>query len=211
MKTKLILFILITGLTASSVCFGEDLILTGLLDSQAAYTSYDNIETQGTTTVGANGDVTLGVLAKVQLNPGFSINSGGLLSVVDVDSDNDGIFNEIEETSCTDANIADTDGDGINDGLEDKDRDGIFEIELGETDPCNPDSDGDGIPDGFEADTGLDPLFNDGALDLDNDGIANWVEYYLGTDPADSNSVPNKGTSYVYDELGRIKKIIRIK
>ncbi len=31
------------------------------------------------------------------------------------------------------------------------------------------------------------------------------------SDPTDTNSLPPKGTYYEYDELGRIKKIIRIK
>src|SRR5439155_675410 len=69
----------------------------------------------------------------------------------------------------TNPRVADTDGDGINDGDEvtrgtnplnaDSDADGIsdgLELRLG-TDPLNPDSDGDGIPDGVETQLGTNP------------------------------------------------------
>ncbi|HOQ90191.1 MAG TPA: hypothetical protein PLX03_08640, partial [Candidatus Hydrogenedentes bacterium] len=44
---------------------------------------------------------------------------------------------------------ADTDGDGVPDGLEDRNRNGI--TDAGETDPLRKDSDGDGIPDGADS------------------------------------------------------------
>ena len=52
------------------------------------------------------------------------------------------------ETGCTDVADADSDDDGITDGLEDLDRDGI--VDAGETNPCMVDSDGDGLQDGTE-------------------------------------------------------------
>jgi hypothetical protein len=61
------------------------------------------------------------------------------------DSDGDGIPDLIEITACTDVYDADTDDDGILDGVEDKNQNGI--VEEDETDPCNPDTDGDGIQD----------------------------------------------------------------
>lgn len=59
------------------------------------------------------------------------------------DSDNDGVFDEVEDTNKdgkvdageSDPRKADTDGDGINDGLE---------IRVVKTDPTKPDTDGDG-------------------------------------------------------------------
>jgi hypothetical protein len=64
------------------------------------------------------------------------------------DSDSDNIPDNIEYIFCTDTNNADTDNDGIIDGVEDVNQNGI--IDPGETNPCNPDSDGDGIQDGTE-------------------------------------------------------------
>ena len=54
----------------------------------------------------------------------------------------------LEDSYCTDPNDADTDDDGILDGVEDANHNGL--VDTGETDPCNIDSDGDGIQDGTE-------------------------------------------------------------
>ncbi|WP_054693178.1 choice-of-anchor U domain-containing protein [Desulfosarcina cetonica] len=61
----------------------------------------------------------------------------------------------------------DTDGDGIPDSLDD-------------------DNDNDGMPDVWEAYYGLDPTTNDGAGDLDGDGISNLDEYRAGSEPDDA-------------------------
>jgi hypothetical protein len=101
-----------------------------------------------------------------------------------LDSDKDGLLDDIEEVSCTDTYDADTDDDGILDGVEDEDHDGIFDA--GETNPCDLDTDGDGIQDGTEigltsdiigndTDTGIfipdaDPSSTTDPLDKDSDG-----------------------------------------
>lgn len=72
------------------------------------------------------------------------------------DSDGDGIEDVLEdldkdctfETGETDSYNRDSDVDGIPDGVEDFNRNGI--LDEGETDPRNPDSDGDGLIDGVE-------------------------------------------------------------
>jgi len=65
------------------------------------------------------------------------------------DADGDGILNAVESaSSCLDPADADTDDDGLADGTEDANQDGV--IDVNETDPCDPDSDGDGIQDGTE-------------------------------------------------------------
>jgi hypothetical protein len=101
------------------------------------------------------------------------------------DSDGDGIFNIIENQShCLDPNDADTDDDGIPDGVEDVNKNGV--VDNNETDPCNIDTDGDGIQDGTElgytledigSDTDvnifqpdLDPLTTTDPLNVDTDG-----------------------------------------
>ena len=66
------------------------------------------------------------------------------------DSDNDGLsdFLETREDVCTHFLDADSDDDGIPDGEEDLNQDGV--VNSNETDPCNPDSDDDGVLDGTE-------------------------------------------------------------
>ncbi len=70
-----------------------------------------------------------------------------------LDSDLDGLPNDMEVLAGTNPFDADTDDDGLVDGnvgSEDLNANGIYEPELGETDPLNPDSDGDGRYDGME-------------------------------------------------------------
>ena len=87
-----------------------------------------------------------------------------------VDADNDGISDDVENAvACLDPYDDDSDDDGILDGYEDTNRNGV--LDPGETDPCNSDSDGDFLPDGLEIGltapqgTGTDP----GAADWDQD------------------------------------------
>ena len=65
-----------------------------------------------------------------------------------IDSDHDGLSDDFETASCTNPNDADTDNDGIPDGDEDVNHNGI--VDAGETDPCDFDTDGDGLQDGTE-------------------------------------------------------------
>ncbi len=51
------------------------------------------------------------------------------------------------------------------------------------------DTDQDGMPDRFEWAHGLDPTTRDNAVDLDEDGIVNIIELWLGTDPRVDNSL----------------------
>ncbi|WP_284327946.1 hypothetical protein [Demequina litorisediminis] len=107
-----------------------------------------------------------------------------------IDSDGDGIADDLERDLGTDPTSPDTDGDGLTDFDEvmlsftdpalsatydgvpdtesDLDNDGLGyleEVELG-TDPTSPDTDGDGIDDGAEVAAGTDPV------DTDNPGPA---------------------------------------
>jgi hypothetical protein len=89
-----------------------------------------------------------------------------------IDTDQDGIPDDIELALGLDPNRSSTLNDGILDGDRDPDGDGLanqWEILFG-YDPRNPDSDGNGIPDGQE--------------DPDNDRLTNVQELALHTNPA---------------------------
>lgn len=56
------------------------------------------------------------------------------------------------------------------------------------TNPNIADTDSDTIPDGYEVESGLQPLVNDAADDLDGDNLTNLTEFTNGTDPDDNDS-----------------------
>jgi hypothetical protein len=102
-----------------------------------------------------------------------------------VDTDGDGLPDDVERLLGLDPLKADTDGNGVPDGAEDPDRDGLtsaFEIAFG-TDPRRADSDGDGL--------------NDGDEDVDRDGLSARRELAAGTDPlradSDGDGWPDEG------------------
>ncbi len=94
-----------------------------------------------------------------------------------IDTDSDGLEDYDERTQWgTDPYVADTDGDGLNDGEE---------VQLG-TSPTLVDSDGGGTGDGAEVLVdGTDPLnpADDIATDSDGDGLTDAEEAIQGTDP----------------------------
>lgn len=104
------------------------------------------------------------------------------------DTDNDGLSDSEELLLGTDPTIADTDGDGLSDGVE-LGYGGI--IGLG-TNPLLLDTDGDCLHDGWENANDLNPLSDSGhdgaAGDPDGDGLSNFTEYAVGTDPQNSHT-----------------------
>lgn len=95
--------------------------------------------------------------------------------------------------------LTDTDSDGLSD---------VYEKYYYETDPLNPDTDSDGLPDGYEVLTlGTDPAkadaddngISDANEDFDEDGLSNFEEYQLETDPLNKDT-DNDGLSD-YDEI----------
>jgi len=117
------------------------------------------------------------------------------------DDDNDGLNNTLEERYGSDPLVADSDGDGLNDGDEvkrhetdpidaDTDDDGLNdgeEINQYKTDPLNEDSDGDGLLDGKEV---KETLTNPNDPDSDKDGWNDNLEVEAGTNPNSANSKP---------------------
>ncbi len=84
----------------------------------------------------------------------------GVINKNDQDNDNDGLSDNYELFhTLTNHFLADSDGDGINDGKEDLDGDGLININEREnnTDPNNPDSDNDGFTDQEEVSRNSDP------------------------------------------------------
>lgn len=110
---------------------------------------------------------------------------------VDVDTDGDGVPDTTETTNGTNPNNPDTDGDGSNDG----------------TDPAptnpnvtdGPDTDHDGVSD--KVDT-----------DMDNDGLYNWEETKIGTDPlkydTDGDGYSDKEDAYPLDPKHWKKEVV---
>jgi alpha-tubulin suppressor-like RCC1 family protein len=109
-----------------------------------------------------------------------------------IDSDHDGLFDVDEVILGTNPLDADTDDDGIIDGHEDSNHNGI--VDLWETGPLKIDTDGDGIQDGIELGVTLDMIGPDTdlnifqpdldpatttdpvSIDTDHDGIPDGVE-----------------------------------
>jgi len=81
----------------------------------------------------------------------------GIANCVDDDDDNDLILDTVERMSGTDPYVKDTDQDGLDDGVEDSNQNGVWEAELDETDPLKKDTDGDGIGDEIERNSCFDP------------------------------------------------------
>lgn len=126
----------------------------------------------------------------------------------DYDSDHDGVNDADERAAGLDPHNPDTNGDGILDGDEDSDGDGIpnknesdtkkpgitdkdgngkSDITEGKDDNGNPtspkDSDGDGISDDKDTDLDNDGKPNDQDTDMDGDGVNNADEKEAGLDP----------------------------
>lgn len=138
-------------------------------------TDYQEIITYGTDPFNADGDGD-GIPDPGEIAMGLDPNDGADGAL---DPDSDGLTNLEEYQNSTDHTDADSDDDGLNDGVE---------VNTHGTNPNNADTDGDGLPDKWEVDNGTDPLVNDAAGDPDNDRLTNTEEYQLGTDPLDADT-----------------------
>lgn len=114
--------------------------------------------------------------------------SGELEPPCDSDIDGDLICDDVEAMnnpvgSQTNALLSDSDGDGLSDGVEDANRNGV--VDAGETQARNRDSDGDGVEDGLELKSSspsnpLNAADPASFVDNDNDGLG------AADDPDDS-------------------------
>ena len=105
------------------------------------------------------------------------------------DLDADLLPDALEPALGYDPTLADTDGNGIIDGLEDFDGDGIancHELTLG-SDLTLTDTDNDFLDDAEELEHRSDPTL----VDTDEDGLIDGEEVEFGSDPADAGSLPS--------------------
>lgn len=136
---------------------------------------------------------------------------------LETDTDGDGLGDFFEMTSgCTFVNDDDSDDDGLQDGYEDKNKDGMISNTIGdsasagsgETDFCRCDTDGDGLSDGEEEGifgTSVTPKGVSATVgaqgpdlgvtvpaldtDMDNDGLSDYDEVNTyQTDPMDADT-----------------------
>lgn len=104
------------------------------------------------------------------------------------DTDADGLADEREIALGTDPRNKDSDGDGVFDGEEDANRNGIYEDWLGESNPLVADTDGDGLSDGYERRYGTDPTNNDTDGDCIPDGVEDANQNGIW-DPSETNAM----------------------
>ncbi len=157
-----------------------------------------------------------GIMDGYEINGYSDYDNDGLMNALDPDSDNDGITDGTEigitepssgtdiyatfpgtkrrtftadryEYTTTDMLKSDSDGDGLYDGWNDLNGNGILDdneplgedlnyngkIDYNETDPLDTDSDDDGVADGFE----FHGIMVEGFLDSDGDGLINALEF----------------------------------
>ena len=134
----------------------------------------------------------------------------GVPDDIDLDDDNDGILDTVENAACSPSSITcDTDGDGIPNSLDlDSDGDGLMDVLEGGGTDANGDGkvdggvDASGIP--LAAKGGLTPPDTDGDgkynpydIDADGDGVPDATEKAEGTNPADPCSYNLKSQTLV--------------
>jgi gliding motility-associated-like protein len=120
------------------------------------------------------------------------------------DCDNDGLTNQKEKELGTDPLKADTDGDGVPDGVE------VTEV----TDPLDAtkykDTDGDLVPNFVETANGTSPGNSLNYKDSDKDGVPDYIELRDGTNPnsatsfkdTDNGGVPDYVETLLFPNLG---------
>ena len=128
---------------------------------------------------------------------------------------------DADPNTMTDPTNVDTDGDGINDGVEDANQDGAATFTLGdstssgsgETDPTNVDTDSDGLSDGDEV-NGTGPLTGLGVTDpldpdTDNGGTQDGTEVLAdNTDPTAGNGADDAAADPDNDGLSNAQEAL---
>jgi hypothetical protein len=124
------------------------------------------------------------------------------LALVPPDSDGDGVEDGLDAFPLDASESVDTDGDGVGNNADtDDDDDGVEDS--ADLFPLNGlyslDSDSDGMPDAWETKYGLDPSdATDAMSDQDNDGVTALDEFLAGTIPSGSLDIDGNAQ---YDAL----------
>ena len=124
------------------------------------------------------------------------------LALVPLDSDGDGVEDGLDAFPLDASESVDTDGDGVGNNADtDDDDDGVEDS--ADLFPLNGlyslDSDSDGMPDAWETKYGLDPSdATDAMSDQDNDGVTALDEFLAGTIPSGSLDIDGNAQ---YDAL----------
>jgi hypothetical protein len=110
------------------------------------------------------------------------------------DADTDGVGNLQEYLRLTDPKNADTDGDGLNDGVESGTGVWVSATDRG-TNPLSTDSDGDGLADAVETNSGTfvnagNPGTNPVNTDTDGDAFGDALEVSYGGNPVNAAVTP---------------------
>jgi hypothetical protein len=165
-----------TGAQSAAVSYGGVVILSGNPFSTVLVGGAD---------VGDVGDDMV-----ISVGGGWLDLGGALFSDQPLDTDGDGLSDELEATACTDRQDRDSDDDGLSDGQEDANGNGM--VEMGETDPCDPDTDGDGVQDGTELGISAGQPDPDGAggplLGTDGGVFIPDADPFTMTDPLDADT-----------------------
>ncbi|MFO0726731.1 MAG: hypothetical protein U1E65_23290 [Myxococcota bacterium] len=97
------------------------------------------------------------------------------------DADSDGLNNQAEFMKRTRPTVADSDSDGLTDGIE---------VNTAGSDPLSADTDADGMPDGWEYNNSLSPIVANAFDDADGDRYPNIFEFSKSTNPQSASSIP---------------------
>lgn len=171
----------------------------GLNDGQEATAGTNPLNTDSD-----NDDLPDGWEVDHSFNP-LDDGSVNIVNGPDGDPDGDNLLNALEFERGTDPRDADSDGDGLSDGVEDTSKTWT-DINATGTDPLNPDSDYDGLPD--EEENPDEPYVAGGAYgtdpnkaDSDGDGVNDRWEILLSKDPSDngSNLAPVAVTNHSFE------------
>lgn len=165
---------------------------------QSATTASASVATLSVEVTAAGGLVTILSADVLPLSASATAPTGGIACAdPTLDEDLDGLTSAEEKTAGTDPEKADTDLDGLKDGLE---------VKTHRTDPLKNDTDGDTLLDGAEVQRGTNPLLKDTdadgledaaelvrrtnplVADTDGDGLEDGAEVAAGSDPLDARS-----------------------